>query len=111
MSEIKLSESPFYIDQVIAGLSLILKKSTSWLDSSATATVFNILSLATMQPLVAESSFEVTCLILDSNLMRMEKYGECVDLLLNYLTAAASFTNASSSYRVSSGAKTDGEAM
>jgi hypothetical protein len=48
-----------------------------------------------MQPLVAESSFEVLSIVLDSNLMRKEKYGECVDLLLNYLTAAASFTSSS----------------
>ena len=112
MSEIELSKSPFFIDQVIAGLSQILKKSTSWLelDSNSSATVFNILSLATMLPLVAESSFEVTCLVLDSNLMRKEKFGECVDLLLNYPTAAASFTNANSS-RVAAGAKSDGESM
>jgi hypothetical protein len=61
-----------------------------------------------MLPLVAESSFEVTCLVLESNSIRKEKYGECVDLLINYPTAAASFTRGSSA-RVASGALSDYE--
>ncbi len=100
------------MDQVIAGLAKVLLQSTSWLEenSEASANVFALLSTATMLPLVTESSFEVTCLLLNSESIKKEKYGECVDLLLSYPTSAASF-NGGSSARLSSASLANNDAM
>lgn len=91
------------MDQVISGLSKLFHHSVSWVEENADSSsiVFSYLSAATMLPLVAESSFEVTCLLLNSESIKKEKYGECVDLLLSYPTSAASLTGNSSARLVS----------
>ena len=110
MSQIDVAKFPFFMDQMIAGLSTILKQSISWLEEvpDASTIVFALVSIATMLPLVTESSFEVACILLNSESITKEKYGECVDLLLSYPTSAASFTSGSSS-RVASGTFVNGD--
>ena len=99
------------MDQKICGISNILRQSTSWIEESSESLeiVLNILSTATMLPLVTESSFEVVSLLLESKTIRKEKYSELVDLLISYPTSAASLA-ASSSQRTSSGSPANSEA-
>ena len=70
----------------------IVSKDIMWISSSdgILSPLFNFLGAGSMDPNLCTSSFEITQMIITKDVVSAENYGECVDLLLNYPSSAAS---------------------